>query len=164
MRKFNIFSIFCCALISVLSGINITKNIINYPVLLESVNLEVGTKQINLSKFYKDGRINNNSKFLTDVNSLDLEIVGSYSIKILENNKEKTIKLNVVDTTPPKVEFKDINRGLNYDINADDFIELVDDYSDTLAEVKNAPEITDDVRYEHLQGRDWDRSNWPAAV
>ena len=145
MKKiFNfIFGIMCLAV----SGYHLVSVIDSTPVLLESVNLEAGIKNIYLSQLYKDGRILNGSKFLTDVNSLDLDSVGSYSVKVMENDKEKTVKVNVVDTTAPVVEFKDISRGLNYEIKAEDFVESIDDYSDTVAELKSIPEITDGGEY-----------------
>ena len=146
-RVLNFMISFACLVYSCYHFVNVLDG---FPVLLESVSLEAGSKNIYLSQFYKDGRINNNSEFLTDINDINLDAVGSYSVVILENNKEKTVKLNVVDTTSPTVEFKDISRGFNYEIKAEDFIESIDDYSDTIVEVKDAPEITDGGEYKVL--------------
>ena len=141
-----LFSVICFA-ISAYHFVNVLDG---FPVLLESVDLEAGSKTVSLSQFYKEGRVSNNSEFLTDINTINLDTVGSYAVKILDNNKEKVVQLNVVDTTPPTVEFKDISRGFNYEINAEDFVESVSDYSDIIVEIKNAPEISDGGEYKVL--------------
>lgn len=57
--------------------------------------------------------------------------------------KEKTVKLHLVDTTPPQVKFKDITRYIGYEINGEDFIIEKSDLSPMNVEVTNIPEITE---------------------
>ncbi len=109
--------------------------------LKTSVTLEAGIKEIKLSDFYKRNTIVYKSSFITDISKLDLKQVKSYDIKLKVNNKEKVIKLNIVDRTSPKVKFKDYYANIDYELNPDDFIEEIDDVSETKVNVTNLPTI-----------------------
>ena len=109
--------------------------------LRKSVTLEAGTKEIKLSDFYKRNTVVYKSSFITDISKIDLKQVKSYDIKLKVNNKEKVVKLNIVDRTSPKVKFKDYYANIDYEINPDDFIEEIDDVSETKVNVTNPPII-----------------------
>ena len=109
--------------------------------LRKSVTLEAGIKEIKLSDFYKQNIVVYKSSFITDISKLDLNQVKSYDIKLKVNNKEKVIKLNIVDRTSPKVKFKDYYANVDYEFNPDDFIEEIDDISETKINVANPPII-----------------------
>ncbi len=108
----------------------------------KSVTLEAGSKEIKISDFYKQGKVIYKTSFVTDIKKIDLNKVGSYDIKLKVNKKTKTIKLNIVDTTPPKVKFKDYYANLDYEFNPDDFIESIDDVSETKTNIISKPDIT----------------------
>lgn len=61
--------------------------------------------------------------------------------------KEKTVKLHLVDTTAPQVKFQDITRYIGYEINGEDFIIEKSDLSQMYVEVTNVPEITEFKNY-----------------
>ena len=105
--------------------------------LKESVTLEAGIKEIKISDFYKHDKVIYETKFITDVKKIDLKKVSSYNIKLKVGKKTKTIKLKIVDTTKPKVKFKDYYANIDYQINPEDFIESVSDVSETKVEVLN---------------------------
>ncbi len=107
-----------------------------------SVTLEAGSKEIKISDFYKQGKVIFKTIFVTDIKKIDLKKVGTYDIKLKVNKKVKTIKLNIVDTTPPKVKFKDYYGNLDYELNPEDFIESIDDVSETSINIISKPDIT----------------------
>ena len=124
-----------------LLGTFIIKILSNRIQLLEDVTLEIGTKVIDISNFYVNGKTRPNSSFITNVDNIDLNRVGDYTIEIKDDNKTKNVMLHIVDTTPPVVVFKDIIKGMNYNIDPNDFIESVIDASDYTVDIENPPII-----------------------
>lgn len=61
--------------------------------------------------------------------------------------KERTVKLSLVDTTAPQVKFQDITKYIGYEINGEDFIVEKKDLSPMYVEVANIPEITEFGNY-----------------
>lgn len=61
--------------------------------------------------------------------------------------REVTVKLQLIDTTPPEVKFKDITKYIGYEINAEDFIIEKTDLSEISTEIANIPEITEFGKY-----------------
>ncbi len=61
--------------------------------------------------------------------------------------KQRTVKLHLVDTTAPQVKFQDITRYIGYEINGEDFIIEKSDLSQMNVEVANIPEITEFGNY-----------------
>lgn len=61
--------------------------------------------------------------------------------------KERTVKLHLVDTTPPQVKFQDITRYIGYEINGEDFIIEKSDLSQMYVELANIPEIVEFGNY-----------------
>lgn len=61
--------------------------------------------------------------------------------------KERTVKLSLVDTTAPQVKFQNVTKYIGYEINAEDFIIEKTDLSEMYVEVLNIPEITEFGNY-----------------
>lgn len=61
--------------------------------------------------------------------------------------KEKTVKLSLVDTTAPQVKFQNVTKYIGYEINGEDFIIEKTDLSQMHVEVLNVPEITEFGNY-----------------
>ncbi len=110
--------------------------------LKPSVTLEAGVKKIDVSDFYKRGKVVYKTSFITDIKKIDLTKVGSYDIKLKVFNQTKTIKLKLVDTTKPKVKFKDYYANIDYEFNPEDFIESIEDISETKVTSLTKPNIT----------------------
>ena len=87
------------------------------------------------------------SEIITDWKEIDFGKVGEYEVTLRHQEKEETVQLNLVDTTPPEVTFQDIVRYKDYEINADDFIVEKSDLSEMTVEVANVPEITGFANY-----------------
>lgn len=107
----------------------------------KDVNVELGTQEITLDQFLAKESYKDKSKFITDISTLDLSKLGSYEIELEYDDLTQKVTLNVVDTTPPEVEFKDISKYLDYEIKADDFIKSKKDLSEMTTSVINPPEI-----------------------
>ena len=107
----------------------------------KDVNVELGTQEITLDQFLAKESYKDKSKFITDISTLDLSKLGSYEIELEYDGLTQKVTLNVVDTTPPEVEFKDISKYLDYEIKADDFIKSKKDLSEMTTSVINPPEI-----------------------
>ncbi|MCH5167144.1 MAG: transglutaminase domain-containing protein [Erysipelotrichales bacterium] len=117
--------------------INVALVFVNLRDKFKSVTIEVGTEKISVKTFIVSKLYNKRSKVLTNLDSIDLNEVGEYDIELIYGNVKSTVKLSVVDTTAPEVEFQDLVVGLDYEYNKDDFVVLVKDYSDY--------EITSDI-------------------
>lgn len=107
----------------------ILKNIIK-----KNVYVEIGTSELVLNDFLYVWNSIDKASFVTNINDIDLNKVGTYEIEIVYNNKIKKTKLHLVDTTPPVVIFRDIDRYIDYEINPNDFILEVNDLSEFLVE------------------------------
>ncbi len=144
--KLNIFYKIFYILLGIIILLVITGTIyffLNYG-LLDKVQIEAGTKEITLSDFYKKKTvINKDAKILTDIKEIDLSKVGNYTIEIKIKDKVKKVKLEIKDTTKPKVVFQDIYENIDYKINPEDFIKSKEDISEMEVLIEKEPEITD---------------------
>lgn len=114
----------------------------------QDTTIEIGTrKEISAKDFLKNEKYIEESEIVTDWKEIDLAKVGQYDITLRHQEKEETVQLNLVDTTPPEVTFQDIVRYKDYEINAEDFIVEKSDLSEMTVEVVNAPEITGFANY-----------------
>ncbi len=110
--------------------------------LKKEVTLEIGTEFVLLEYFFKDGKVPSHTSFITDVSSIDTTKVGNYEIEIEEQNKRRKTKLKFVDTTPPKVTFQDLERYVDYEFNANDFVVEKTDLSSMEVTVENIPDFS----------------------
>ncbi len=111
----------------------------------EEVFLELGENEINISQFVENKRYEKDSKFITDVSTIDLNKVGEYQIEIQYKDKTYVSNLKIQDTTAPKVEFQDIEKPVNYEIKAEDFIVSKEDKSEMTIEYQVNYEIDTSV-------------------
>ncbi len=99
----------------------------------KSIEIELGTKNISLIDFLKKGTQEKNSKFITDIDTIDLNTVGNYQIALSYDGDKEFVTLTVEDTTPPELEVKDIEIFLGDEIpNKDEFIVNTYDASGTV--------------------------------
>ena len=109
--------------------------------------IEVGTKDVSVKNFLVSKLYNKGASSVTDLSTIDFNKVGEYKVKLKHNNKEEEVTLKIVDTTAPTVVFKDVHEYTGYEINANDFIEEVHDYSKVDITYKPLEEI-DTSKYE----------------
>lgn len=98
----------------------------------QDVTIELGTDSVTLAEFmtpYADASL---VSFITDPSTINIDETGDASVSLAYRNKEETVTLHVVDTTAPTVEFVEVyDAPLNYEPNAEDFVQSVEDYSET---------------------------------
>ena len=82
------------------------------------------------------------SNVLVDLSNVK-DSVGEYDVKLKYLLFDYNKKLKIVDTTPPKLELKDIYMPLNYSLNIDDFIVKLEDISETSISFKEKIDISD---------------------
>lgn len=114
----------------------------------KDVNLELGVESISVEDFVTDKAFAQGSKFITDISTIDLKQVGTYEIELEYNGKTQKVKLNIVDTTPPTVEFQDIEKYIDYQINPEDFIKSKTDLSEMTVSLGKPVEINDYGTYD----------------
>ena len=115
----------------------------------KNINVEIGTNEkVSLSDFVIDTKYLDNSQLITNLDEVDYSKVGEYKVILSNDGREEEVTLNLVDTTPPKVKFKNIEKYIDYTINADDFIEEKNDLSEMQVEVVDVPEITEFKDYD----------------
>lgn len=95
----------------------------------KDLTIELGTESVKIEDFLVSPRYLKNSKCITEINSIDLGVVGEYDIEFSSNNKHETVKLKIEDTTPPNVAYVNLKKGLDYKFDPNDFVTLVSDKS-----------------------------------
>lgn len=88
----------------------------------KNIQIELGTKEIKAENFVTNKIYKNKAEFVTDIATIDLSQVGEYDITLKYRNKEETVKLKIADTIPPEVNFRNIVKYIDYEINPEDFI------------------------------------------
>ncbi len=95
----------------------------------KDITIELGTENIKINDFLVSPLYLKNSKCLTNLNSIDINEVSSYNLEFSYGGKRELVKLEIVDTTAPTVEFTNLEKGLDYKFDANDFVTLVKDKS-----------------------------------
>ena len=113
-----------------------------YSKKFKDVSIELGTDKVELSQFVADEKYMDSAKFVTDMSTIDFSKTGSYQIELSYGNVTQVVTLNIIDTTPPEVEFKNIDKYVDYELKADDFIKSKKDLSEMTTSIINPPEIT----------------------
>lgn len=113
----------------------------------KDVTIELGTEKISIDDFLISPMYRKTVKQVTDLDSLNLFEVGKKDIKLKFLNKEQTVKLNIVDTTPPNVKLKEKTAYIDYQINPEDFIESKEDLSEMSVSLKDDVQISDYGEY-----------------
>ena len=107
----------------------------------QDVSIELGTNEVTLEQFVAPNFSLEKASFVTDMSTIDFSKIGSYEIELNYDGVIQTVHFNIVDTTPPVVEFQNTNQYLDYELNADDFIKTKTDLSEMTTSILNAPEI-----------------------
>lgn len=113
----------------------------------KDVTIELGTEKVSIDDFLISSMYRKTVKQVTDLDSLNLFEVGKKDIKLKFLNKEQTVKLNIVDTTPPNVKLKEKTAYIDYQINPEDFIESKEDLSEMSVSLKEDVQIADYGEY-----------------
>lgn len=113
-----------------------------YSKKFKDVSIELGTDKVELSQFVADEKYMDSAKFVTDMSTIDFSKTGSYQIELSYGDVTQVVTLNIIDTTPPEVEFKNIDKYVDYELKADDFIKAKKDLSEMTTSIINPPEIT----------------------
>lgn len=132
-NKIVIASISTITLIVVV-GIIVSFNLFG---LKKELTLEIGSSNLSINTFFKRGKVLSGYTLVTDLSSIDLNKVGDYTIKLSKKGKEYKTKLHIVDTTSPIVIFKDSFGYTDYELNENDFIESITEYSNYEIKVLN---------------------------
>ncbi len=120
----------------------------HYKRKFKSIDIEMGYDgTLTLENFVKDKKYINNSKLISNLEGIDYMNVGEYTVVLSHDNREEKVNLKIVDTTPPKVEFQDITKYIDYIPNAEDFIVSKEDLSEMTVELSNIPEINEFKEY-----------------
>ena len=109
----------------------------------KDVTIELGTKNIKVQDFLVSSIYKKGAASITDLKSINLSEVGEKEITLRFLKKEETVKLKIVDTTAPKVKFKEHTAYIDYQVNPEDFIESKEDLSEMTVSFEKEPEIKD---------------------
>ena len=132
--------------VAILSSVLLSSFLyINFRPKFRDATIELGTTKISVdnflvSKFYKKA-----AEVVTALSEIDLSEVSIFDIKVSYKGKEQTVKLKIVDTTPPEVNFKDAVGYLDYEIDPNDFIESKFDLS-RMSVTTNKLKINDEFK------------------
>ena len=113
----------------------------------KDITIELGTTELSASDFLVSQIYKNGASLVTDLNTVDLLSVQETDIVLDFKGKQETVKLNIVDTTAPIVEFKDMMAYLDYVPNPEDFIASKEDFSEMKAQFVEISEFTDYGKY-----------------
>ena len=118
-KVIKIVVIIVIGLIVVITGYLLTK--------FQNVTIELGTKEIPIEKFIKYGM---NKGVSVDLSEVNFKEVGEYNVPLKYLFIKYNKNVNIVDTTPPKLETQNLFESLNYEIDVNDFIVDVSDESE----------------------------------
>lgn len=127
-------------LVLIVIGITLKLTIFNKKIK-EEVYLELGTEEITILNFLENEKYQKDARFITDINTIDLTKVGEYPVEIQYKKKNYNTILKIQDTKAPEVEFQDIEKPVNYEINPEDFIVFKTDKSEMTIEYQTENEI-----------------------
>ncbi len=114
-----------------------------FDVLKKEIIVELGTEELTEELFFKEGKIPKNTTFITDIHSLDLSKVVDYEVEIKIDDKTKVSIVHIKDTTPPKLEVKEVYAYTDYEPKVEDFVVLQSDFSNVTLEIKEPIEINE---------------------
>ncbi len=113
-----------------------------YKRKFKNIDIEIGTvKEIKMENFLIDSKYKDNSHLLTNLEQINFSEVGEHKVLLSHDDREEEVVLRLVDTTPPKVEFQDLTKYIDYNPNADDFIISKEDLSEMKTTIENIPAI-----------------------
>lgn len=144
-RKRILFALLSVVIIigAVFIGRGIYKNVTKDRVK-DAITIEAGSVMVGVEEFLIDKE--DSAWYVTKPSNEDLMVPGTYPIEVeLEgrfNNKVFKSSLNVVDTTAPVAEVKDLSIKMPSEVKADDFIVSVEDLSEVSISFDKEPDYT----------------------
>lgn len=114
----------------------------------KDVTLELGIEELKVQDFVTDESFAKDAKFLTDISTIDLKQVGTYEIELQYKDEKQKVKLTISDTTAPTVEFQDLEKYIDYQINPEDFIKSKSDLSEMTVSLASPVQISDYGTYD----------------
>lgn len=117
----------------ILTALSVAAFLIFRPKFKDAT-IELGTTEISVDNFLVSDMYKENSAIVTPVEQIDFSKVADIDVTLKHKDKEQTVKLHIVDTTPPTVTFQDITRYTDYVVNPDDFIVEKSDLSEMTTE------------------------------
>ncbi len=110
--------------------------------LKRELNWELGQSELTLKDLFKRD-VPAQAKLATDLKTIDFHKLGDVTLKVKIGKKIKKVKLHIVDTTKPKVEFQDVSVYLDYKFNAEDFVVSVEDQTEVTIDATGLPKSLD---------------------
>lgn len=114
----------------------------------KDVTLELGIEELKIQDFVTDESFAKDAKFLTDISTIDLKQIGTYEIELQYKDEKQKVKLTISDTTAPTVEFQDLEKYIDYQINPEDFIKSKSDLSEMTVSLASPVQISDYGTYD----------------
>lgn len=108
--------------------------------LYEIVNVEAGTKTLNVSQFIKNEK--NQGTFITDLSTINMSVPGVYEIEIQVGRKAYSSKLNIEDTVAPVAEVVNQEVWAKEEIDAKEFVEKIVDATEVKIYFKEQPDFS----------------------
>lgn len=116
---------FIYIIISVLMFLVISMIIIYlFTLKNKSYNVEVNSDYSVISVL----KLKESDKIEIIKDDININELGTYNLQVKVNNKEKKYKINVIDTTPPKINVDDINISIKEKFDVNNYIEISDNY------------------------------------
>lgn len=111
----------------------------------QDVTVELGTASLGIDSFATKHARLGKCAFVSDVSLLDIGKVGSHAVTLRHGKQEQTVRLNIVDTVPPKAEFlAERHEVSGYMPRPEDFVKRIEDLSPvTLTFDREIPENWD---------------------
>lgn len=105
------------------------------PMVVKAVTIEAGNPMVEVKEFLLEKELE--GRYITDINSLNLNMPGIYEIKIKVRNRILTSSLEVVDQTAPIAEAVNVMALKGEEIKAESFVTNVMDATNVSITFKN---------------------------
>lgn len=106
-----------------------------YVPKFQDFTVEAGTEEeVTLGDFLRSPLYRYFSKFEKKVPWHFTDKVGETDVVLSFLGRKETVRIYVVDTTPPDVVFQDVRQYLDYELKPDDFVESYKDVSEVIIE------------------------------
>jgi len=113
----------------------------------QDIVIEVGSEKVTAKDFLVSNMYNKKASLVTDVSKIDFNKTGKYDVKLKYRDKMEVVSMEIKDTTAPKVEFQDVSEYTGYEVNPQDFIKSIEDYSEVNVDYESKENI-DTTKYE----------------
>ncbi len=110
------------------------------PMVVKAVTLEAGSPMVDVKEFLLEKEMA--GKYITDINSLDLNAPGNYEIRIKVRNRIHTSNLEVIDSIAPVGIPIDVTALKGEAVQAADFVEKVEDATPVTVEFTEIPDTS----------------------